>query len=257
MDINKVPRDIAALKALPRAQRYRLFVQLHVDGTSDEIEERFLSATTEKQAEHLLALLQSLDAENESGYRIKSISLPKRSKDHRTNEKRMAKFADKIERTLNELNDTCQRVNVVHFETHGVLVVGYSPPAQQTALFPPGMIPAMFSRIGSPPDGQESKSELSKLSGEERWRFTALCNQAFTLVATPGNESRLNKDLDDLFARILNGVSNETVESYIQELYRLESEHEITHGSDDACDLSMMFDVVKSRLMLRVHLATN
>lgn len=265
MDIKDIPRDIEALKALTQAERYHLFLQLHVDGTSDELNTQFLNATEDKQAEHLLALLQAEDVA-EDGYVVLSAALPKRSKDQKTNEKRMTKFAENVETILNTMHSTHLQVNMMHFENHGLLVVGLRIRAQAMP-FPFTSIASILGSLPFSPskDGQQQKPKKQLvekdsaplLGDEDRHQLLAICNQAFTMVRLVEDEKVLDKNLDEFMDNAMSGVSAELAKNFIQELHRLENEHAIANKHDEDCKFSKTLEKMRVRLEKRVQLTTN
>jgi hypothetical protein len=258
MDIESIPRDITALQALRRSERYKLFLALHVDGTSDELESKFLNSSDDEQAEHLLAMLQALDGETEP-YQVLWATLPLRSKSQRKNEKKMEKFAGEVEDILNQLSATHGKVNMVYVENHGILVVGHRTPPMPQLSFPG--IPGLFARLGPPPSEgsqtQEAESEAPKLDEGDRHRFHAICNQAYNMVVNSTDDELLDKNLDEFLDEAMKGASAEITKSFIGEIDRLENEHAITHDHDENCQLGKMFEKMKSRLEKRAHLSTN
>ena len=260
MDIQNIPRDIRALKALTKAERYKLFRQLHVDGVSDELETKFLNANKESQAAHLLALLNSWDIEEEH-YQVQHVTLPQRSGGgHKKNEKRMKKFSQKVEDSLNYLHHTHSKVEMVHLRGHGVILIGQRQEASPQGFFP-GNIPGFFARMGPPPDSQQAKPATetkSELCDEERNKFYAMCNRAYNIVALTDDEEVLDKNLNEFLDIALRGDNAEVTQKFLNEIIRLKDEHSITtHDPNEECHLDKMFEKMRVSLERRTQLSTN
>ncbi len=256
---------------LPLGTRFKLYAELVDENEQDD--EAFLELSQEEQARTLLSLLPE---EVDSGYLVKAVALPTRSKSAKKNKKRMKRFAQKVQRLLNEAESTHSRLSVAPLEGHGILITGYRAPQppqlpfpfglgapQAPVRIPPGLAAALAARMTPPENRPDTpKPADSALADHDRERLIAICNQAFVMLKLTNDDTILKKNLDELMDSVLKGIGTEMTKSFISEIERFMTEHRvqstgIPDEDHDDCMLMKAFTEVKGRFEKHVQFGTN
>lgn len=246
LTVDNAPRHAPTLAKLDEEKRWELYENLK-EKAGDDLEPdeaMFRSMKAEAQAEALVDLLTAYDRAC-SGYAVVPVHLPLRVKRDSTNAKRWSEFAEGIETAMNTMMaHGYQQPQIMRFEDHGVLVVGFRPPPNTgpIAIMPMGAIP-----MGGMPTPERDPSSMA---AEKHLHNLLMRSKAVTEMPGAGEE-----DFSKVMDEELRGCSAEDMLNMIETLDKHVTLHKERGGcGSDDCELLEHCARIRGLLEERVNL---
>lgn len=249
--IDNVPRHAALLSNLSAGQRTGLYKEL-CEKAGQEVGPglaAFASMSARGQADLLVDLLSAYDT-SMSGYISIGVALPIRTSKADTNEKRWSKFAAKVGDEVNAaVRAGYQGVNIIRFEDHGVLVMGFKPP-------PSALIGSIIPQLlgGEEPTGGEDPEQSSD-SGQSLQRHhlvARLVMQGKARVRASFSPEEKREEVRKIVKELTCGSSAEDISGVIEVLDKHVEMHKV-HGGCTGKDCELVDYCAILRELLLEH----
>jgi hypothetical protein len=249
----KSKKRVDVLAQIPRDPNY--FMQLsparrkHVYGLLGAPNRKaFGKLQPHEQAIELFRLLLQYDTDK-SGFVVRMIALPVRSRSDATNRKRLASTAKEIERALNQFHHEGRRVELTNLVGMGFLVTGFMQPSVMGMV--PFQLPVMTEAPGptQAPDGHVEGAAQAKLQ--------QLAHAVRKKATLQGKVTQ--KDVNEIVEEFMRGVPAEMVKKLLEQIQVVMQQHEQSHvdrGDAAQCghitELALLQTSLQARLRVQL-----